>query len=257
MKLSGLSIMLVSMFLTIPSKVIGQQNQEVIINYNWPYLESKHIEFLGYDDSFRSHMLYVVDQEGEKLPRPDPEWVSEEIEKWRFRILLSVKVFLTEDFLDELVVKNNGPIKFLFYIDRRAWNNGLIVLEDNVICINLWPSRKRPDWMTWAKVVEDISEAEMMAFIFHEIGHIYSISGEEFDEFYKDNVGENVPTRYAQHLGKREDFADSFALYIMWRKYFSDNFHKRYLVMKNIIGVEHPSPYLMPISIIVRLTVTP
>jgi hypothetical protein len=263
MKFKKSFVGLILIFLMLPEAALKGQSEEIVIKNNLRDIDSKYVEFLGYDNDFRSPKPYIVDQNGEALPRPDAEWINEEMEKWRSIILLGLNFLLPNSFLDNLVVRNNMPIKFLFYIDRRAWNSGLVVLENNVICINLWPSWKRPEWMTWGEVIKDetisptFSRAERLAFIFHEIGHVYSPGGEEFDIFYSNGSGENVPTLYAQQFGKREDFADSFMLYAMWREVLYEKNKERYDIIRNILGVEFPSAYEMPVSIKVRLTVIP
>lgn len=252
-------------FLILFLALIGLAMGEGGKRYNWSNLS--HIEFAGFDDSHRScddfppledGCLRIVDKEGDKLPRPDKKWVESEMRKWKTAIRKSVAL-LPENFLVKNFGEKNKRIKFVFYIDRRAWNTGYV--KGDVVYINLLPSVKVTEWMIWEGFPHyGFSEEEMMVLVIHEIGHVYSYDGKESSEFYQWNGyqwvflgGEPPPSLYVVARSSRaEDFAESFVLYVMYPDYMK-NFPKRYGIIKSVLGIEYNKNFPMPESLRSRL----
>lgn len=196
-------------------------------------------------------------------------------EKW----VISIRK--AADMLPEAFLEKFGKQKWHFRINNDDWTTG------NPGLINLLPSREKPEWMTWEPFVENgFEESEMVFVALHEMGHMFS-RGHELNfldiNHYKVNgkaswvwyskrkelvlevpsyfdmilsgVLERPVTLYGKVMGRDEDFADTFALYVLWPEYLKENFPMHYVVVKNILGREYKSTYPMPSSVTLRLIV--
>ena len=76
-------------------------------------------------------------------------------------------------------------------------------------------------------------------------------------QFWPDRVlvFEPESTLYGKVRGRGEDYAETFALYILWPEYLKANFPMHYQIAQDTLGREYKSVYPMPSSIKSRLTV--
>ena len=197
------------------------------------------------------------------------------MEAWA-RSIKKAATMLPKSFAERIGVTEWG-----FRADSWDWVTG------NPGLINLTPSKEKPDWMIWEPFNQNgFTEAERVYVALHEIGHFYSLGselnildtyhfesgGEAFwawntkqkmpvlkSTFYISRVANGVleekSTLYGREMGREEDFAETFALYVMWPEYLKQNFYLHYLVMKKIFGKEYEPEYPLPSSVKSRLAV--
>ena len=71
-----------------------------------------------------------------------------------------------------------------------------------------------------------------------------------FDKQYANKVPEeNEVTLYGKAKGRNEDFAETFALYVMWPEYLKENFPLHYAAINKILNKEYQTCYSMPESV--------
>lgn len=197
------------------------------------------------------------------------------VEAWA-RSIKKAAMILPKSFIESI-----GITEWEFRADSWDWVTG------NPGLINLTPSKEKPDWMIWEPFNQNgFTEAERVYVALHEISHLYSFGGEliilntyHFESggeafwawdtkrrmlilestFYihwvLKGVLEDESTLYGREMGRAEDFADTFALYVMWPEYLKTNFPLHYLVIKKILGKEYKSEYPLPNSVKSRLAV--
>lgn len=135
-------------------------------------------------------------------------------------------------------------IRFEFFADSTFWGTAY------PRAINLRASATElPDWMTWEPFPKDgYTEEERIFVALHEFAHRYDESMSLRSRI--DNIFEiePSPTLYGCANGYDEDFADTFALYVMFPDYLKP-FSLRYKVVKNIVGREYDMTFKMPNSV--------
>lgn len=151
------------------------------------------------------------------------------------------------DFHPECIQKR---IRFGFFINSAVWYTA------HPNDINLHASATNlPDWLIWEPFPKDgYTEEERIWIALHEFAHRYDESGGLHPRIRSIFETESSPTFYGCIMGYSEDFADTFALYVM----FPDSlkpFPLRYKVVKNITGREFDSRFSMPNSIRSKLAV--
>lgn len=148
----------------------------------------------------------------------------------------------TKPWLDEIHI---NLMPFAFFTNRKEWEACCIfTVRDPTFGIN---GIKR-DFFT---------DDEVEFVVLHEIGHIYGTwKKATYTKFKK--AKEVSPTLYGQVDGRHEDFADTFALYILWPSYLKQYFPLHHEAMKTIFLEKEfqdfysNSPYIQN-----RLTVGP
>lgn len=83
--------------------------------------------------------------------------------------------------------------------------------------------------------------------------HIHDFDKDYATRVYFPEKGEI--TLYSKEWGETEDFAETFAFYVMWPEYLKENFPKHYEVIKKILVREYKSVYPITSSIKSRLLV--
>ncbi len=268
----------------------------------------RYLSWGGFQRNIRPHGE-TVENTKIYLEIPDLKWRVEQMKLWKSAIKEAVTI------LPPKFVKKLGRLRFTFYVDRYTWETAHP--SGNTVYVNLLPSVKRPEWMTWEPWPSDGFTREEMIFIaLHEMAHIYSI-GEELDQLYyyqysgmawwndshleaissihcssfypsldddvrvisghvyyggqSFDVGKAVdhchvhdfgvhdyensfpfggwPTLYGHVRGRNEDFADTFALYVMFPEYLEKNFPFRRDIIKSILAREYVTRYPMSGSI--------
>ena len=185
-------------------------------------------------------------------------WQEQEIERWKSAICKAADMLPSEFFKEIIKETGNVNVSWTFIIARKDWAVGFTSLRS--VYINLLSNYKNiPKWLSWEPFRKNgLTEPERVFVALHEIGHL---SGGSFDwTSYSQYQGiseenENAATLYGKERGEVEDFAESFALYVMWPEYLKENFPKHYEAIKKVFVREYESVYPMPNSIKSRLTV--
>lgn len=140
-------------------------------------------------------------------------------------------------------------IKFGFFIDSASW----VTAYPN--SINLRSSiTELPDWLTWEPFPKDgYSEEERIWIALHEFAHRYQGVADRGSIKDKDAFGTEPPTTLYGCSSGIEDFADTFALYVMFPKQLKI-FPLRYNEVKDILGREYEAKFQMPNSVASKLT---
>jgi len=279
----------------------------------------KYLSFGGFREDVEPNDDFLEDK-GNRLKTPGPKWRARQMKLWASTIRETVTI-LPPQFVEEL-----GELRFVFYINQYTWETAHP--ERNTVFINLLPSTKRPEWMTFETLsLNGFTREEIIFVALHEIAHVYSLYTENFinktysrqysgiswwngDRLevissiyclslrswdnkpspmafldYLDNYFEyggtyfrtgrgpsscfvrefwdwdseklvsfeSEPTFYGRERGIHEDFADTFALYVMFPEYLK-NFPGRYEVMEDILGKEYVGNYMMSGSLRSRST---
>ena len=182
---------------------------------------------------------------------------KQEVDRWKRAIRKAAGMLPPEFF------KQTGKISWKFFIDRNDWVTAYASFS--TIDINLLSNYKDPPlWMTWEPLGKDgLLESEMIFVSLHEMAHIYIYRDELniLDEMGVVNKAwtewnkEEETTLYGKERGQAEDFAETFALYIMFPEQLKKYFPLHYGVIKNILATEYESMYLMPSSLQLRVSV--
>lgn len=229
---------LIALVVSLSSAVYGQELQKDV-GQNFDNL--RYLHFTSFVDSFDTKYLEnlelkMVDDETGRKVKPNPSWLKKRESRW-IQAFEKVVVILPESFFEKI-----GETSWAFFVDQYDWGTAS---PGNV---NLLPSSVRPDWMKWEPLsVNGYSQEEMMFVALHELGHMCSMG------WVVPFEGET--TLYGRHEGTTEDFAETFALYVMWPEYLKENFPGHYEAIKTILVREYKTVYPMPDSIISRLTV--
>ena len=207
------------------------------------------------------------------LPKKELDWQKREIAKWKSAIRKAVDM-LPREFFGKV-----GTVSWRFFINRDDWTTAYAGFP---IKINLLSDYENPpEWMTWESLRKNgLSEVERIFVALHEMAHIYSF-GYELDaldekhaeyqtwaqwdwnkntkqfilssgikENYVVVAKESEVTLYGKARGRVEDFAETFAMYVMYPEYLKENFPKQYEIIKGILVVEYESVFPMHISLI-------
>ncbi|OGN02584.1 MAG: hypothetical protein A2651_00180 [Candidatus Yanofskybacteria bacterium RIFCSPHIGHO2_01_FULL_42_12] len=187
---------------------------------------------------------------------------------------------------------NMLPGPFLREVGTQTWRfrintNDWVTGNPGLINLLPMPITEGPGWMNWESFNENgFEESERVFVALHEMGHMYSFGRELniLDIYRIESQGQafwgwdgtnNVPiiestprvywvvdgamegevTLYSREQGRGEDFAETFALYVLWPEYLKDNFPIHYGIIKNILVQEYEPMYPMPSSIKSRLAV--
>ena len=171
----------------------------------------------------------------ETIPDADKETCFTQAQKWRIGAWESIKL-LPFDFLKRYGSSNNG--KKIIFAFRYSPANALAQVFDNKIYFPILPSGYNPH----------LNREETMFYVLHELAHIDLNMILDFSGL----IGpEPFPTEYAEK-NVFEDFADSFAIYIVYPEYLKNNFPKRYRFMRTLLRQEYEQLYPTPQSMIVR-----
>lgn len=213
------------------------------------------------------------------LPKQELAWQQQEIARWKSAIRKAADM-LPPEFFEEV-----GPVSWRFFINRDTWTTAYAGYP---IGINLLSDYENlPEWMTWEPFRKNgLSEVEMIFVALHEMAHNYSYGLDEFYVLDEERIEyqtwakwswdkktkqfilssgtekismmvakEGEVTLYGKTMGRIEDFAETFALCVMWPEYIKDNFPIHYDVIKNILVIEYESVYPIPASIKSKLAV--
>ena len=180
------------------------------------------------------------------------------------RIAANIAIALLPSDLVKNLCSRDHKIGIVFWANNEYWAGALVTKEGDIF-INLTPKRDIPELQTlneWPLRSEEITSAYVFT-VLHEIGHLYGRIKHYyvFEKLYNgDNLrvdSEQVPTRYVKaRASKREDFAESFALYVLWPEYLKQNFPQRYVEIRKLVKTEFPSSdFKMPGYLKDQLTV--
>ncbi len=215
------------------------------INYNWS--NADRLKFEGFNSKLKaSYDGYIVDPDAAKIKNPNRKWIEKEIARWKQGSKTAIAL-LPEDFVKKICP--DRQIKIYFYIDQRVWVTGFIDKDNCRVFINLKPSSKRPDWITWELlVINGFSDDEILLLMVHEYYHLFNPGGSILDSLYQDTENkEPSPSDYGRAKGKGEDAAESFCFYVLWPEYMKI-YAKRYEIMKNLLGKEYDQFLKIPKS---------
>lgn len=188
------------------------------------------------------------DETGQKI-KPYLSWLKKREDRW-IQAFEKAVILLPESFFERI-----GETSWMFLINQDDWGTAYAGAGGGVV--NLLPSLERPDWMTWEPFpVNGYSQEEMMFTALHELGHVYDEKVRGVEKMRGVSVTfEGESTLYGHTMGPAEDFAETFALYVLWPEYLKDNFPRHYGLVKTILAREYKSVYSMPESVTSRLTV--
>jgi hypothetical protein len=160
------------------------------------------------------------------------------------------------DMLPREFFKETGTIGWKFFVDRDDWTTAYagFPIDINLLSNYTYP----PEWMVWEPYGKNgLSETERMFIALHEMGHISSWGLNWLIYDYQIQVAkEGGLTLYGKARGEGEDFAESFALYVMWPEYLKENFPRHYAIINKILKKEYKTYYCIPESMKTRLTVS-
>ncbi len=203
-------------------------------------------KYLGFDNNVRCDTY--KNSPMQCLPKQQLAWQKKEIAKWKSAVQKAAGM-LPRELFDKI-----GTVSWGFFVDRDDW---AIAWAGPPIIINLLPNcTNLPEWLTWEPLGKNgPTKPTRISIALHEIGHLYHIKSGLLDRSLDWIPEENKVTLYSKERGVYEDFAETFALYVMWPEYLKENFPKHYDVIKKILVREYKSVYPMPSSIKSRLTV--
>lgn len=223
-----------------------------------PDLNWKNADFVTFDKS-----IYVYDDKIEVSPED-----RSEMQAW-YLALREAAMLLPAGFVKDIASDFDDPdcrwsifghdcsrmwIKFEFFINSDSW---VTAYPD---AVNLRPSATElPYWLTWEPFPKDgYSEEERIWVALHEFAHRYNkgkllLYNEKLYWRLVDSFKLESPTTFYGCDSEAEDFADTFALYVMFPEQLK-KFSIRYGVVKDILGLEYGTNFQMPNSVASKLT---
>lgn len=223
------------------SSAVYSQEPQKDVEQNFGNLKYLHFSYFN-TKNLRGLKLNMADDETGLKIKPNSAWLKKRENRW-IQSFREVATILPESFFEEI-----GQTSWTFFISQDDW------MTAYPGGINLLPSSSSPSWMLWESFpANGYSQEEMMFVALHEFGHVYDDLGSSLASWA---IPPKVQTTlYGRVMGSTEDFAESFALYVLWPEYLKENFPKHYGIIKKILGREYEARYFMPNSIRSRLTV--
>lgn len=194
------------------------------------------------------------------LIRGNTKVAESETEPWREDLIKAAEV-LGEPYFRR--IEKALPLTIYMYGDRYTWYTGHG--GPSHMALNVMPMserhprilNQRPKWMTWEPVYnEQKTPADRIYVVLHEFGHVLAfhllpkVKGRFGIRRYTHcafnaMLGESSPTLYGK-INQIEDFAESFALYVMAPLWLKTFFPQRYEALKVVMGTEYRSDWTLP-----------
>lgn len=208
------------------------------------YNSSESLEYIPEEDLYRlqENVVVVWNSEFEEIDR----WVTQ-LEKAIF--------LLSEDIIRTIINGAQTDLRIIFEPSDH-WRTAAFIYWSNTLLVNTTPDPNHP--FDYEYISENgYLDEEILYIWIHEIGHAwqhYSNPALLFKDFFRD-FHEGSPTKYGFRSGG-EDFAESFALYILLPDYMTANFPLRYAWLRGNVfnNQEYLIDYEIPSSIYARLS---